>query len=144
MSVIDVADPAKPLEVAREVIGRRGTDATVLRDHHGVALLPVGAVAASGGAAASSATAVRVALPVSLHEAAPFGGGSGASAYHGFSRTQLSRLEVNLASGALQRLPDLTSADSATQRNIASDRSLLASGQAHHYQNGRWVSWRWE
>lgn len=144
VSVIDVADPAKPLEVAREVIGRRGTDATVLRDHHGVALLPVGAVAASGGATASSATAVRVALPVSLHEAAPFGGSSGASAYYGFSRTQLSRLEVNLASGALQRLPDLTSADSATQRNIASDRALLASGQAHHYQNGRWASWRWE
>ena len=144
VSVIDVADPAKPLEVAREVIGRRGTDATVLRDHHGVALLPVGASAGVGGAAASSATAVRVALPVSLHEAAPFGGGSGASAYYGFSRTQLSRLEVNLASGALQRLPDLTSADSATQRNIASDRALLASGQAHHYQNGRWVSWRWE
>ena len=144
VSVIDVADPAKPLEVAREVIGRRGTDATVLRDHHGVALLPVGASAGVGGAVASSATAVRVALPVSLHEAAPFGGGSGASAYYGFSRTQLSRLEVNLASGALQRLPDLTSADSATQRNIASDRALLASGQAHHYQNGRWVSWRWE
>ncbi len=144
VSVIDVADPAKPLEVAREVIGRRGTDATVLRDHHGVALLPVGASAGVGGAAASSATAVRVALPVSLHEAAPFGGGSGASAYYGFSRTQLSRLEVNLASGALQRLPDLTSADSATQRNIASDRALLASGQAHHYQNGRWASWRWE
>lgn len=144
VSVIDVADPAKPLEVAREVIGRRGTDATVLRDHHGVALLPVGASAGVGGAAASSATAVRVALPVSLHEAAPFGGGSGASAYYGFSRTQLSRLEVNLASGALQRLPDLQSADSATQRNIASDRALLASGQAHHYQNGRWASWRWE
>ena len=144
VSVIDVADPAKPLEVAREVIGRRGTDATVLRDHHGVALLPVGASAGVGGAVASSATAVRVALPVSLHEAAPFGGGSGASAYHGFSRTQLSRLEVNLASGALQRRPDLQSADSATQRNISSDRALLASGQAHHYQNGRWVSWRWE
>ena len=144
VSVIDVADPAKPLEVAREVIGRRGTDATVLRDHHGVALLPVGASAGVGGAAASSATAVRVALPVSLHEAAPFGGGSGASAYYGFSRTQLSRLEVNLTSGALQRLPDLTSADSATQRNISSDRALLASGQAHHYQNGRWASWRWD
>lgn len=144
VSVIDVADPATPLEVAREVIGRRGTDATVLRDHHGVALLPVGASAGVGGAVASSATAVRVALPVSLHEAAPFGGGSGASAYHGFSRTQLSRLEVNLASGALQRRPDLQSADSATQRNISSDRALLASGQAHHYQNGRWVSWRWE
>lgn len=144
VSVIDVADPAKPLEVAREVIGRRGTDATVLRDHHGVALLPVGASAGVGGAAASSATAVRVALPVSLHEAAPAGGSTGASAYYGFSRIQLSRLEVNLASGALQRLPDLTSADSATQRNIASDRALLASGQAHHYQNGRWASWRWD
>ena len=87
---------------------------------------------------------MRVALPVSLHEAAPAGGSTGASAYYGLSRTQLSRLEVNLASGALQRLPDLTSADSATQRNIASDRALLASGQDHHYQNGRWASWRWE
>jgi hypothetical protein len=36
------------------------------------------------------------------------------------------------------------SADSAAERSITSDRALLASGQAHHYQNGRWASWRWE
>ena len=38
VSLIDVSDPARPREAARSIIGRRGTDATVLRDHHGIAL----------------------------------------------------------------------------------------------------------
>jgi len=133
VSLIDVGDPATPREAAREVIGKRGTDATVLHDHHGMALL----ASADGGT-------IRVALPVALHDTAS-GGMSGApSDYYGFTRIQLSRLTVDLAAGTLTRHTDLLADDAATERGIGHDRTLLATGQAHHYRNGRWASWRWE
>lgn len=133
VSLIDVGDPATPREAAREVIGKRGTDATVLHDYHGMALL----ASADGGT-------IRVALPVALHDTAS-GGMSGApSDYYGFTRIQLSRLTVDLAAGTLTRHTDLLADDAATERGIGHDRTLLATGQAHHYRNGRWASWRWE
>ena len=39
---------------------------------------------------------------------------------------------------------DLLAGDAATERGIGNDRTLLATGQAHHYRNGLWASWRWE
>jgi hypothetical protein len=138
VSLIDVADPTQPKEAAKQVIGQRGTQATVLQDHHGVALLPV-TPSASG-----SASVVRVALPIKLHDTAPVGDTSSPSTYYHFTRTQLSRLEVNLDTGTLTVLPDLSSADSDKERDISNDRVLLTATQAHHYQQGRWASWAWE
>lgn len=138
VSLIDVADPTQPLEVARELIGQRGTDATVLHDHHGVALLPMAT------SATASASRLRVALPVKLHDTQPASGDTGASTYYQFTRTQLSRLEVNLDTGTLARLPDLTTTNSDTERDTSQDRALLTATQAHHYQQGRWFSWAWE
>ncbi|MEY4977756.1 MAG: hypothetical protein RLZZ352_26 [Pseudomonadota bacterium] len=136
LSLIDVADPTKPQEVAKQLIGQRGTDATVLHDHHGVALLPL--APSTGG----SASVVRVALPIKLHDTAPADTSSPSTYYH-FTRTQLSRLEVNLDSGTLTALPAL-SADGDQERDISHDRAVLTPTQAHHYQNGRWASWVWE
>lgn len=138
VSLIDVADPTQPKEAAKQVIGKRGTQATVLQDHHGVALLPV--TPSTGG----SASVVRVALPIKLHDTAPVGDTSSPSTYYQFTRTQLSRLEVNLDTGTLTALSDLSSADSGSDRDIGNDRALLTSSQAHHYQNGRWASWVWK
>lgn len=133
VSVMDVSDPSRPLEVARQVIGQRGTDATVLHDHHGIALL-----------SAADGSSVRVALPVSLHALAPEGASGAPSDYFGFSRTQLSRFDVNLTTGAMVQAADLVADDGAAQRDVGNDRSLLAAGQVHHYRNGLWASWRWE
>lgn len=133
VSLIDVGDPATPREAAREIIGKRGTDATVLHDHHGIALL----ASADGGT-------VRVALPVALHDTASDGMSGAPSDYYGFTRIQLSRLTVDLAAGTLTRQADLLAGDAATERGIGNDRTLLATGQAHHCRNGLWASWRWE
>ena len=38
VALIDVSQCSKPLEVDRLIIGKRGTDATVLQDHHGIAI----------------------------------------------------------------------------------------------------------
>lgn len=136
VSVIDVADPARPLEVAREIVGQRGTDATVLHDPHGMAVLSLPATGAPAIA--------RVALPVRLHDTTQPGASGQPSDYFGFTRTQLSRLEVNLSTGALTRATDLLASDNATQRDIQNDRVLLTDRQAHHYRNGEWASWRWD
>lgn len=133
VSLIDVGDTTAPREAARAVIGRRGTDATVLHDHHGIAFL-----------ASTDGHSVRIALPVALHDTAT-GPLSGApSDYYGFTRTQLSRFTVDLVAGSLSRQDDLLADDATVDRELSRDRTLLSAGQAHHYRNGVWASWRWD
>lgn len=129
VSLIDVSNPAVPREAARHVIGRRGTDATVLRDHHGIALLTTGGVA-------------RVALPVALHET-PTSWMTGAlSDYYNFTRTELHRLEVDTAAATLTARKPLPGSVLG-QRDIGYDRALLWNDQAHWFQNGLWLSAPW-
>ena len=129
LSLIDVSNPAQPREAARSIIGRRGTDATVLHDHHGIALHTVG-------------NTVRVGLPVSLHETAPATGGSAASDYFQFTRSELQKFDINLSTlslGAKNPLPSQVQ----EERDIRFDRSLLWNNQLHYYQNGIWQSAPW-
>ncbi len=129
VSLIDVTDPAAPREAARHIIGRRGTDATVLRDHHGIALQTVGGV-------------VRVGLPVRLHDTPTSWTTGRPSDYYGFTRTELQRLEVNLSTSVLTARKALPSS-LAAERDIGNDRALLWNDQAHWYQNGTWLSAPW-
>jgi hypothetical protein len=85
-----------------------------------------------------------VALPIRLHDSAPAYASGQASDYYSFTRTQLSRLEVDLATGALTRASDLVAADATTDRDIQDDRVVLTANQAHHYRQGAWASWRWD
>lgn len=129
VSLIDVTNPTAPREAARTVIGKRGTDATVLHDHHGIALQSRGGV-------------VRVGLPVSLHET-PSAWGTGApNDYYRFTRTELQRLEVNLGAQSLSARTPLPGRLS-TERDISNDRSLLWNDQVHWFQNGLWSSSPW-
>ena len=129
VSLIDVSTPSAPREAARHIIGRRGTDATVLRDHHGIALQTMGGV-------------VRISLPVSLHDT-PTNWMTGApNDYYGFTRTELQQLEVNLATPALTAHKSLPSS-LAGERDISNDRALLWNDQVHWYQNGTWLSAPW-
>jgi hypothetical protein len=129
VSLIDVSNPAAPREAARHIIGRRGTDATVLRDHHGIALQTVGGV-------------VRVGLPVRLHDTpTPWTKGA-PNDYYDFTRTELQRLEVNLSTAVLSARKPLPSS-LAAQRDIGNDRALLWNDQAHWYQDGTWLSAPW-
>ncbi|MCX7175188.1 MAG: beta-propeller domain-containing protein [Proteobacteria bacterium] len=135
ISLIDVSDPAHPREAARSIIGRRGTDATVLHDHHGIALQTVG-------------DTVRVSLPVSLHNSPPPPSlfipipAGALNAYFGYTRTELQRFEVSLGNVSLAQRPALVSS-LPNERYIGNDRSLLWNNQVHYYQDGNWISAAW-
>lgn len=129
LSLIDVSDAAHPREAARSIIGRRGTDAVVLRNHHGVALQTLG-------------NTVRVSLPVSLHETAtPYASGA-PSDYFQFTRNELQKFEIDVLAQSLKVRGSLASTPQV-QRDISDDRSLLWNNQVHYFQNGSWVSAAW-
>lgn len=130
VALIDVSDPANPREAARAIVGRRGTNATVLRDHHGIALQTLG-------------RQVRIGLPVSLHDTPwLYASGGGLSDYFSFTRTELQRFAIDLDTQALQSLAPLVS-DVSGERPIDNDRALLWNDQVHYYQNGSWRSAPW-
>ena len=129
VSLIDVTDPARPREAARQIIGRRGTDATVLRDHHGIALQTVGSV-------------VRVGLPVRLHDTPASRMTGSPSDYYGFTRTELQKFEVDLAAQTLGTRAALASSVPG-ERDLSADRALLWNDQVHWYQGGTWRSAAW-
>ena len=129
LALIDVSNPAQPREAARSIIGRRGTDATVLHDHHGIALQTLG-------------NTVRLSLPVSLHDTPAAYSTGAASDYFGFTRTELQTFEIDLSAATLSvRLP--LAASVPGERDIGADRSLLWNNQLHYYQNGTWDSVPW-
>jgi hypothetical protein len=129
VSLIDVSDPAHPTEAARSVIGRRGTDATVLRDHHGIAVQTVG-------------NRIRISLPVRLNDT-PYQGNTGAANdYFQFTRTELQKFEIDIAARSLtSRTPLISSLP--LERDISADRSLIWNEQTHYYQSGVWSSVGW-
>lgn len=133
VSLIDVSDPAHPREAARSIIGRRGTDAAVLHNHHGIALQTVG-------------NTVRVSLPVSLYDTpplpSPYIPAGAPNTYFGFTRTELERFEIGLADLSLSQRPALVSS-LPNWRDIGNDRSLLWNNQVHYYQDGTWTSSAW-
>lgn len=129
VSLIDVSDPAHPQESARQIIGLRGTDATVLRDHHGIALQYLG-------------NNVRVSLPVSLHDTPSQWSTGAPNDYFDFTRTELQRFDINLTAKSLAAKPSIASTV-AGERDITNDRSLLWNDQTHWYQNGIWTSAAW-
>lgn len=129
LSLIDVSDPAHPREAARSIIGRRGTDAAVLHNHHGIALQAVGG-------------AVRVSLPINLYDTPPPLVTGAASDYFMFTGTELRLFEINLDGQSLSERPALAS-NLPGWRDISNDRSLLWNNQVHYYQNGTWRSAGW-
>ena len=129
LSLIDLTDPAKPREAAKSVIGRRGTDATVLRDHHGIAL-------------AQHGSTMRVSLPISLHETAPKPATGAANEYFYFTRSELQKFDIDTAQKTLKVRAALPSVLGA-ERDISKDRSILWGEQVHYYQDGVWTSGLW-
>jgi hypothetical protein len=101
----------------------------VLRDPHGIALQALG-------------NSVRVGLPVSLHDTPTQGMAGSPSDYYGFTRTELQKFEINLASQSLAPRTAMK-ASLPEQRDISGDRSLLWNDQVHWYQSGTWRSAPW-
>lgn len=131
LSLIDVTQPSAPREVVRQIIGRRGTDATVLHDHHGIAIQQVGSVA-------------RVALPVNLHDTPPARPTGAPSDFFGYTQTGLYRFDIDTAANSLTaRSPIVAPAASAFDPDIASDRSVLVGDQVHYLRNFGFISGAW-
>lgn len=131
VSLIDASDPAHPVQAARQVIGRRGTTATVLSDHHGIAIQQAG-------------TGARISLPVSVHDTPPPQPTGAPNDYYQFTRTELQRFEIDVTARQLTQLPAVaTNVVSPGERSIANDRSLLWGNQVHWYQDGAWRSAPW-
>jgi hypothetical protein len=133
VALLDVSDPAMPREAARAVIGRRGTDATVLHDHHGIALQTRGGK-------------VRIGLPVRLHDTPspyPYYNTGKPSDYYDFTRNELERFEVDLDTRQLSTFPALKGQQTNYDWSNHNDRALLWEDQMHYYQDGLWTSSPW-
>jgi hypothetical protein len=129
VSLIDISVPSKPVEADRLIIGKRGTDATVLQDHHGIAIQ-----IANGQA--------KVAMPVKVHQApTPYMNG-GQSDYYGFTRNETAKIEINLSQKKLTAKTSLPSSIKS-ERWISNDRALIFMDQVHFYQDGVWVTGGW-
>lgn len=124
VSLFDVQDPAKPRELATEVLGERGSRSGVDTSPHGFNQLTVGEVS-------------RVALPVFL--TGP-----------GYTPLQqgLQRFEVDLVKRGLRRLSML--APSAPQNgsdvwayDLWAQRSLQIGGQVYYLSQGTLAAWGW-
>jgi hypothetical protein len=128
LSLIDLSNPNKPVEAARSIIGQRGTDATVLHNHHGIALQ-------------TRPGSVRVSLPISLRDT-PSSYASGKPwDYYSFTRNELQKFEIDLNTKTLNARTPLVS--KGNERDISNDRSVLWNDQVHYYMGNDWLSAPW-
>lgn len=128
LSLIDISNPAKPVEADRSVIGKRGTDATVLHDHHGIALQ-------------MRTGTTRFSLPVALHDSPGQYTTGKPNDYYAFTRNELQKWEVDLNNKTLKARTPLTSP--SAERDIGDDRSVLWNDQVHYYTGNKWISAPW-
>jgi len=129
VALIDISQPSKPVEADRLIIGKRGTDATVLQDHHGIAIQ-----IANGQA--------KVAMPVKVHQTpTPYTYGK-PSDYYAFTRNETSKFEINLSQKKIIAKNSLPSS-LKSERWIGNDRALIYLDQVHYYQDGEWISAGW-
>ena len=129
VSLIDISQPSKPLEADRLIIGKRGTDATVLQDHHGIALQILNGVA-------------KVAMPIKVHQTPTQYMYGRPSDYYGFTQNETAKFEVNLSQKKITARTSLPSS-MKSERWIGNDRSIIYMDQVHYYQDGTWVSGSW-
>lgn len=102
VSLIDVGDPTRPTERARQVIGRRGSTSAADASPHGAMIRAVDG-------------RVRVALPVTVHEAASDepSGAPTAARWAGFTRLAAFRWEIDPAAPALRERAPVAAPDAA-------------------------------
>ncbi|MGF1548158.1 MAG: beta-propeller domain-containing protein [Thiotrichales bacterium] len=125
LALIDVSDPARPIERDRLVLGGRGTESTVLFDHHGFTGLRVG-------------ERFRVALPVQLHAEAKSAAEPWASA--GWTHTGLHRFEIDLGNAQIHPVGNPLVVESRAERTfgsaIGTDRSVLIDDGVYYLHAG--------
>lgn len=137
LSLIDVTDPANPVETDKQIIGKRGTESNALGDHHAISMLNTG-------------SETRIALPVSLHDRVPSYGLNGEPwQRYAYTHTGLYRFSVAAGSNtfsdsSLTPLVAHQASDSEYGVSYASDRSLLTGEAVHYFHQDQVISQDWQ
>lgn len=118
VSLLDVRDPARPLELAQRVFGGRGSASGLDFSRHGLNLLQQGDV-------------VRVAMPLLLT-------GDGATWTDG-----LQKLEVDVAARTLGVGALAGARSAASWPDIGTQRSLQVGDHAYHLRDGDLTAYGW-
>ncbi|HFD87640.1 MAG TPA: hypothetical protein ENJ35_08190 [Gammaproteobacteria bacterium] len=137
LSLVDVSDPANPREVAKAEIGKRGTQSTALRDHHGVTTLQVG-------------NQLRLAIPVELHDIrGQYGDSSAPNFYYDYTNTGLYRFNIDIDSQTIDATPKPLIVEAREDNgnyygsDISNDRSVMVGDYVHYLHGGRFWSQNW-
>jgi hypothetical protein len=128
LSLIDISNPGAPVEADRRIIGKRGTDATVLHNHHGIALQ-------------TRSEGTRVALPVALHDTPSRYRTGQPSDYYDWTRTELQTFDIDWGQKTIRNRSSLVAPK--PQGSIQDHRGLLWNEQTHYYIGNEWLSAPW-
>lgn len=138
LSLFDVSDPSNPSELDSIIIGKRGTEAGVLHDHHAMAYLPP----ANGQPA-------RLALPISVHTTYPqyyeFDPSS-PSSWYDWTHTGLYLFEIGSADISVAGEMIVSEADPNNEywyEDITDDRAVLTESNVHYIHNSEVWSSTW-
>jgi hypothetical protein len=127
LSLYDVRDVGKPREIQRVVVGKRGSDSALLRDHHAFSALmqPDG----TGS----------LAIPVHVADGPTPLGGSGDSAFYPWAWSGLARFALTGTSAAnaqLVHLPNLVAITTAPWTSPYFADPATSSGRSVLFRNG--------
>lgn len=137
LSLYDVSNAGAPREVRRALLGKRGSDSALLRDHHAFSALqrPDGSMA--------------IGIPVRIHDGAVPQYGYGDSAFYSWKESGVARFEVRAPAGAEPSLMPLTPMMTHTPQTTtgtfydpgtSNGRSILFSAGTVYVGNGQF--WR--
>lgn len=130
LGLFDITNPQTPIEIDTVVIGKRGTEAGPLHDHHALAWL---------AADSASDRPARLALPVDLHETpSPFGTAP-EDPWNWYDRTHTGLYLFDITDTAIvtrgAMVVETGAGIEAGWSNVAADRALIV-GEDVHYLHG--------
>ncbi|MCK5353737.1 MAG: beta-propeller domain-containing protein, partial [Methyloprofundus sp.] len=131
LSLFDVSNAENLREVDSIILGKRGTESTVLQDHHGLAILK------------TAENHYTIALPIELHDAfnKPYLGSliNPLSTYYNWTHTGLYVFDINTANAAALKLngklisesSEFVSPDDASRYDFINDRAVIQNDSVH-------------
>lgn len=131
IALFDVADIAQPKVLTEIGLGQRGTEATILNDHHGVSYL-------------KGDTVDKFAIPVSLNDGR--GDNVPANTYAPWVHDALYQFEINHSTDSLQQVGELIRQTDTTEgvySNIYDNRAVIQQDAVHFIYNTGIVSGKW-
>ncbi len=140
ISLFDITDPAAPRELDSKVIGKRGTEAGVLHDHHALAWLP---------ADPSTQRPARLALPIELHETTTDYTTADPWSWYEWTHRGLYLFDIDptAESGAITQRDPLVITDRIdavfTLNYVETDRAVITGNDAHYVSGDKVWSAVW-